>query len=71
MERQKKLRDEAAAKENSRVYLKVSYADKNDATLFGAWWDVENTKWYAPNGTSKYTKPIEKYSQIYFSIPLS
>ena len=52
----------AKLKENNRVYLKVAYDDKDDAKLLGAWWDVENKKWYAPNGSTKYTKLIEKYS---------
>ena len=62
MERLMKLRDKIATKENDRVYLKVAYDDKDDAKRLGAWWDVENKKWYAPNGSSKYTMLIEKYS---------
>jgi hypothetical protein len=28
----------------------------------GAWWDAGKKKWYAPNGSTKFTKLIKKYS---------
>jgi hypothetical protein len=46
---------------NKKVYLNVSYADKDNAKSMGAWWDADKKKWYAPNGSSKYEKLIEKY----------
>jgi len=46
---------------NNRVYLNVSYADKDDAKSMGAWWDADKKKWFAPNGTSKFEKLIDKY----------
>jgi hypothetical protein len=46
---------------NKRVYLNVSYADKDDAKSMGAWWDADKKKWFAPNGSSKFEKLIDKY----------
>lgn len=48
-------------KKKNKVYLNVSYADKDNAKSLGAWWDADKKKWYAPNGSSKYEKLIEKY----------
>jgi hypothetical protein len=52
---------EEARKESSRVYLNVSYANKDDAKSLGAWWDAEKKKWYAPNNSRKYKMLIDKY----------
>jgi len=49
-------------KKDKRIYLNVSYADKDDAKSLGAWWDVENKKWYAPNNHSKFKALIDKYA---------
>ena len=52
---------EEARKECNRIYLNVSYADKDDAKLLGAWWDADKKKWYAPNNSYKYKMLIDKY----------
>ena len=36
---------------NTRIDLKVPYAEKNQAKVHGAQWDTENRTWYAPPGT--------------------
>jgi len=56
-----KKQKEEARKECNRVYLNVSYADKDDAKSLGAWWDAEKKKWYAPNSSYKYKMLIDKY----------
>jgi len=56
-----KKKMEEARKECNRIYLNVSYADKDDAKLLGAWWDTDKKKWYAPNNSFKYKMLIDKY----------
>ena len=36
---------------NTRIDLKVPYAEKDQAKVHGAQWDTENRTWYAPPGT--------------------
>ncbi len=36
---------------NTRIDLRVPYAEKNQAKVHGAQWDAENRTWYAPPGT--------------------
>ena len=36
---------------NTRIDLKVPYAEKDQAKVHGARWDPENQTWYAPPGT--------------------
>ena len=36
---------------NTRIDLKVPYAEKDQAKVHGARWDRENQTWYAPPGT--------------------
>ena len=48
--------------EQTRVYLNVSYDNKDDAKLLGAKWNPEKKKWYALNNSAEYTALIEKYS---------
>jgi exodeoxyribonuclease VII large subunit len=36
---------------NTRIDLKVPYAEKDQAKIHGAQWDTENRTWYAPAGT--------------------
>jgi exodeoxyribonuclease VII large subunit len=36
---------------NTRIDLRVPYAEKNQAKVHGAQWDAENLTWYAPPGT--------------------
>ena len=36
---------------NTRIDLKVPYAEKDQAKVHGAEWDTENRTWYAPPGT--------------------
>ncbi len=57
---QKKQMEEAR-KDSNRVYLNVSYANKDDAKSLEAWWDAEKKKWYAPNSSRKYKMLIDKY----------
>lgn len=56
-----KKKKEETRKECNRVYLNVSYADKDDAKYLGAWWDADKKKWYAPNSSLKYKMLIDKY----------
>lgn len=51
-------REETAAKPSgssssasSKVYLKVPFAEKDEAKALGARWDAAKKKWYAPPGT--------------------
>ena len=37
---------------NSRIDLKVPYAEKNQAKVHGARWDLDKQTWYAPPGTN-------------------
>ncbi len=52
---------EEARKESSRVYLNVSYANKDDVKSLGAWQDAEKKKWYAPNSSYKCKMLIDQY----------
>ncbi len=36
---------------NTRMDLRVPYAEKEQAKVHGAQWDAENRTWYAPPGT--------------------
>jgi Domain of unknown function (DUF5710) len=36
---------------NTRIDLKVPYAEKDQAKVHGAQWDTDNRTWYAPAGT--------------------
>ena len=36
---------------NTRIDLRVPYAEKDQAKVHGAQWDSENRTWYAPPGT--------------------
>lgn len=49
-------------KKEDRIYLKISYDEKDDAKKLGAWWDSEKKLWYAPN--KSYHKLIKKYKKI-------
>lgn len=33
-----------------KIYLSVPFSEKDHAKSLGAKWDLENKKWYAPNG---------------------
>lgn len=44
---------------NKKVYLNVSFNDKDKAKALGAKWDVEQKSWYAPNET--YTELIKLF----------
>jgi len=48
--------------EKERVYLNVSYDNKDDAKSMGARWNPEKKKWYAPNDKPYYKELIKKYS---------
>lgn len=70
-ERQKELdkQEEQYIKElknmmiNKKVYLDISYNEKDNAKLLGAKWDNENKLWYAPDSSIKYQKLIDKYKK--------
>lgn len=49
-------------KEN-KIYLKVAYADKDDAKSKGARWDPGNKKWYILDTNSNKNELLEKYSK--------
>lgn len=49
-------------KKEDRIYLKIPYDEKDDAKKLGAWWDIEEKLWYAPN--KSYHKLIKKYKKI-------
>ena len=53
---------------NSKIYLNVSYAEKDDVKILGARWDPAKKKWYAPIGMD-----IELFSkwQIESSVSVS
>ena len=50
------------ANEFIKVYLNVSFANKEDAKSMGARWDTEKKVWYAPNNTVIYAELIKKYA---------
>ena len=50
------------ANEFIKVYLNVSFANKEDAKSMGARWDTEKKLWYAPNNTVIYAELIKKYA---------
>ena len=58
----KRLKKDAEDKIKQRIYLRVAYADKDDAKSMGAWWDAERRLWYAPNNNSRYKAVIDKYA---------
>jgi hypothetical protein len=48
-------------KKRERIYINVSYKEKDDAKILGAKWDNEKKTWYAPNLT--YKELIEKFQK--------
>jgi hypothetical protein len=50
------------ANENIKVYLNVSYDNKEEAKAMGARWDTVKKRWYAPSNTIIYADLIKKYS---------
>ena len=50
------------ANENIKVYLNVSYDNKEEAKAMGARWDTVKKIWYAPSNTIIYADLIKKYS---------
>lgn len=52
--------------ESDRVYLAVSYSEKDDAKSLGARWDSDAKRWY---GTSDDDELLAKYEMIHLSVP--
>jgi len=48
--------------ENKKIYLNVSYHQKNDAKAKGAKWDAENKKWYIYENNDNKEELIKKYN---------
>lgn len=46
----------------SRTYLAVPYAEKNEAKALGAKWDKEAKSWYAPEGVDVATSGLARWS---------
>ncbi len=46
----------------SRTYLAVPYAEKNEAKALGAKWDKEAKSWYAPEGVDVTTSGLARWS---------
>lgn len=45
----------------SRTYLAVPFAEKNEAKKIGAKWDVTAKSWYAPEGTQLHTSGLSRW----------
>jgi hypothetical protein len=48
----------------NRIYLSVSYDDKNEAKQLGAKWDKDKKQWYAPNGEPKLVERWGEHARI-------
>lgn len=56
------LREQPEQPMQSRTYLAVPYAEKNEARSLGAKWDKEAKSWFAPEGVDVATSGLARWS---------
>jgi len=50
------------AESNTKLYLNVPFARKEEAKRLGAMWDAENKKWYMKENNKNKMELIEKFN---------
>ncbi len=48
-----------------KVYLSVPYEKKNIAKKYGAWWDPQEKRWYAPKKSNGKHFRTVNYDKLY------